>query len=414
MEPHPDFLARTARIHDAIGLKSTDRVPIIPLWGLLPAAWAGITFEEAMYNPEDFFEAFEKAIIDFEPDLYYLDPLFTFPGRSLELLDTRQLNWPGHGAGVNRNYQFVEREYMKEDEYDEFLLDPSGYLLTVFAPRILGALESFRQLPPTASLLMGVYSANITASLVNLTIRKTMEALTEAGEVANYWMESAIKFIMKMAGLGFPVFAGASTIPPFDNLSMILRGSRGAITDMYRQPEKLHAAMERIQYLSLPGVIELARQVHNPRVSVFTYRGSDGFLSLEQFEEFYWPGTKEMILALIEEGLTPVVHFEGVWDQRLDYLSELPAGKILGVFERTDLLKAKEVLKDKMCFTGGMPISLIQTGTPNEIREYTKRSVETLGKGGGYIMAASTSFTDQVSAENMRAWINATKEYGVY
>jgi uroporphyrinogen-III decarboxylase len=67
-----------------------------------------------------------------------------------------------------------------------------------------------------------------------------------------------------------------------------------------------------------------------------------------------------------------------------------------------------------MCFTGGMPISLIQTGTPDEIREYTKRSIETLGSDGGYIMACSTSFTDQVSAENLHAWITATKEYGVY
>jgi uroporphyrinogen-III decarboxylase len=414
MEPHPEFLARTKRVHDAVELKVPDRVPIIPLWGLLPAAYAGMTFEEAMYDSTRFFEASEKAILEYEPDLFYLDPMFTFPGKALEVLDVRQMKWPGHGAGANRNYQYIEREYMKEDEYDEFLLDPSAYLLTKFAPRIFGAFESFRQLPSPAGFLSGAYSTSSMAALVNPTIRKTLDSLFEAGEVANEWFGNAVSFIVKMAGVGFPIIHGASGIPPFDNLSMILRGSRGAMIDMYRRPDKLHAALEVIQKLNLPGILAVARETHNPRVSIFTYRGSDGFLSLEQFEEFYWPTAKELILTLIDEGLTPVIHFEGIWDQRLKYLAELPTGKILGVFERTDLLKAKEVLKGKMCFTGGMPISLIQTGTLEQIREHTRKSIETLGVDGGYIMAASTSFTDQVSAENMHAWIDATKEFGVY
>jgi uroporphyrinogen-III decarboxylase len=249
---------------------------------------------------------------------------------------------------------------------------------------------------------------------MNPLIQKSMDAMFEAGKIASEWLGLFIPFMMKMAELGFPSLSGATAVTPFDNLSMILRGSRGAMIDMYRQPEKVHAAMHKIQMLNMPGVIALAHQTRNPRVNVFTYRGSDGFLSLEQFEEFYWPGTKELILALIDEGLTPVVHFEGVWDKRLKYLTDLPAGKILGVFERTDLMKLKDALTGKMCFTGGMPISLIQTGTPEEIRAHTKDSINKLAADGGYIMAASTSFTDQVPEENMRSWIEATKEYGVY
>ena len=303
---------------------------------------------------------------------------------------------------------------MREDEYDEFLLDPSGFMLKKYIPRIFSALDSIENLPVPSAFTLGVYCTGLTASLISPTVQETFKALFKAGEVAKEWFEEFIHFSMKLAELGFPCIHGAFSVPPFDNLSMFLRGSRGAMIDIYRRPEKVHAALEKIQMLNLPGIIGMAKASHNPRVSVFTYRGSDGFLSREQFEEFYWPGTKELILALIDECLTPVVHFEGVWDQRLEYLAELPAGKILGIFERTDLLKAKEALRGRMCFTGGMPISLIQTGTPDEIREHTKRSIETLGKDGGYIMAASTSFTDQVSAENLHAWINATKEFGVY
>ena len=57
------------------------------------------------------------------------------------------------------------------------------------------------------------------------------------------------------------------------------------------------------------------------------HRGADGFMSLNQFETFYWPGLKKIILALIDAGLTPFVFFEGDFTSRLEYLTELPKGK---------------------------------------------------------------------------------------
>jgi len=214
-------------------------------------------------------------------------------------------------------------------------------------------------------------------------------------------------------GLGFPSLSGSVVESPFDMLATSLRGMRGTMIDMYRQPEKLHAAMERIHELQLPEAIAMAKNSGNPRVTMLLFRGSDGFMSLEQFEEFYWPHTREQILALINEGLTPLVWFEGIWDQRLEYLADLPAGKILGFFERTDLSKARSVLQDRMCIAGGMPISLLQTSTPDAIGEHTKKAIEKLGKEGGFVMACSTAI-DRVSAEKMKAWVDATKEFGVY
>lgn len=136
-------------------------------------------------------------------------------------------------------------------------------------------------------------------------------------------------------------------------------------------------------------------------------------MSLEQFEEFYWPGTRELIVTLVDEGLTPLVWFEGVWDQRLKYLAKLPTGKILGRFERTDLIKAQEILKNRMCIAGGMPISTLQTGTLDEIREQTQKSIKSFGEDGAYIMACSTVI-DRVSQEQMRTWVDATREFGGY
>jgi len=408
-----EFDARTKRVHDAIELKVPDRVPIIPVWQLLPAVFAGMTYEEAYYDIDRFLKANEKAILKYEPDLYTIDEVVTAPGGALEALGTRQLKWPGHGVGVNQSYQFVEDEYMKEDEYDEFLLDPSGFTFNKYIPRVFGALESFALLPPPSSLLIGGFGAGLTALLDNPAVEATFEAIRRAAKVSSEWYLAYMLFAEKMMGLGFPGLSASLAEAPFDMLATSMRGMRGTMIDMYRRPEKLHAAMEKILMLQLPEVIIAAKESGNPRVTLLLFRGSDGFMSLEQFEEFYWPGTKQLILALVNEGLTPCVWFEGIWDQRLEYIAELPAGKILGIFERTDLSKARDVLRDIMCIAGGMPISLLQTGTPDEIRDQTKKTIQALGKDGGYIMACSTAM-DRVSAEQMSAWIDATREFGIY
>ncbi len=136
-------------------------------------------------------------------------------------------------------------------------------------------------------------------------------------------------------------------------------------------------------------------------------------MSLKQFETFYWPSLKKIILTLIDEGLTPCPFFEGDYTSRLEYLAELPKGKILGLFDSTDPLKAKEILGNTMCISGMMPLSLLQTGSPDNIKEYAKKLIDVVGKGGGYIMGPKSAM-DECDPERVKIWVNFTKEYGVY
>jgi uroporphyrinogen-III decarboxylase len=136
-------------------------------------------------------------------------------------------------------------------------------------------------------------------------------------------------------------------------------------------------------------------------------------MSDEQFETFYWPGLKALLLALIDAGLTPCPFFEGGYNQRLRYLKELPPGKILGLFDRSDLVEVKKELRDTMCICGGMPVSLLQTGTPEKVRAHTREVIETIGQDGCFMMACSTVL-DEADPELVRVWVEATREYGVY
>ena len=117
---------------------------------------------------------------------------------------------------------------------------------------------------------------------------------------------------------------------------------------------------------------------------------------------------------MTDMGLVFVPFYEGNWEQRLEYLLELPRGKTVARFALTDLVRAKEVLGGHTCIMGGVPHTLMQTGSPQEVEEYCKNLIEVVGKGGGFIMTTSTGLTHEAKTENVKAMIESAKKYGRY
>ena len=122
---------------------------------------------------------------------------------------------------------------------------------------------------------------------------------------------------------------------------------------------------------------------------------------------------RQLLLGLIREGLTPVVLVEGPYTSRLETISDEPEGKIFYWFEHVDMVKAKEIVGKKACIMGDVPMSLLATGTPDQVKEYCKRLIEVAGKDGGFIMSSAANL-DDAKAENARALVDFTREYGVY
>ncbi len=408
------FETRVGRINDAIALKKPDRVPVFPSFHLFPARYVGMTYEEAFYDLDRWLAANEKTILDYDPDLYFQPSApIAAAGAAHEALDNKQMKWPGHGVGANRSFQFVEGEYMKAEEYDEFLADPSDWTVRKFLPRIYGNLEGLGMLPPLSSMLVGYVGSGITGVLALPPVAAAFQALNEAAQVSLQWTMGYAQFEKKMNSLGYPAFSAAVALAPYDLISDMLRGMRGTMVDMYRCPDKLIAAMERVLPLQIGGAIGQAHMSGNPRIFIPLHRGADGFMSDEQFERFYWPTLKALIMALIDVDLVPCPFFEGGYNQRLQYLKELPPGKVMGLFDRSDLAQVKQELGDTMCIAGGMPVSLLQTGTPEKVRAETKKPIEIAGQDGGFIMSTSTVL-DEADPELVRVWVEATREYGGY
>ncbi len=404
---------RENRVRDAIELKVPDRVPLIPVFEFFPAYYAGITPEEAMYDYDKAYAAYKKAIIDFEPDMYAGPAIFR-SGPVLETLDLKQLKWPGHGVEPHLVYQFVEGEYMPADEYDEFIENPSDWIIRRYMPRIYGALKPFSNLPGILDQFYyyGAPSAGL-ATMGTPEVQEAFQTLLKAARESLRWVTHLRSFIQEMKELGFNPFFFVATYAPFDLIADNFRGSRGMMLDMYRNSDKLLEALEKATQLTISMATRRAAAGGIPMVFIPLHKGADGLMSPEQYKFFYWPFLKKLMMGIIDAGLIPYAYTEGSYTSRLEVISDVPKGKVLYHFERVDLAKAKEILGEVACISGNVPTSLLNLGSPQEVRDYCKRLIDVVGKGGGLIMDASGSI-NEAKPENVRAMVDFTKEYGVY
>lgn len=414
MKKSPEQLCqeREKRIMDAIQLKIPDRVPVISGIGYFPAKYTGITCEAAWYDYDKWLSAYKKTLTDFQPDMIHQQG-FT-PGKAFEYVKPRTSRWPGWGAPVNHSHQAIELEIMKEDEYDLFLNDPGDYMFRLNLARICEETAGLESLPKFDELDYNLFGLEqVAKALARPEVVRAISALQKAGRELNKWQSRQAKFNQTIEKMGFPAYVQGAALAPFDGLSHSMRGMKGAIMDLYRQPDKVVETCERILEIVLKRPMPKPNKYGNIRVFMPLTRGSDDFMSLKHFEKFYWPTLKKLILALIERGATPCCFFEGNFLSRLPYLLELPKGKILAHLDTTDIFKAKEILKGHTCIKGNVPSSLLQVGTVQEVKDYCKKLIDVVGKDGGLILSPRGS-TDEVKPENLMAMIEFTKEYGVY
>ena len=399
---------RNRRLLDQVALKQTDRTPFVFGTRFWAARFAGITFEQQMYDIDKSAAALEKVLLWLEPD-GYLPSLYSF-GPVLDALDYRLLKWPGHGTDPNATFQYLDKELMPASEYGEYLLDPTGYYLRSYLPRIAGAFEGLAHLPDFPSLSEWRLVANMRA-FSNPALRESLRGLLEAGERAEHAARKTGEFVNRMAGLGFPSVGGGFCKAPYDHVTDFLRGSKGGMLDMLRNKDKLLETIDKVGELLLHGVIEETRAGGTPYVFIPLHWGLDGFMSPQNFRTFYWPGLRKVMMRVIENDLIPVVLWEGNCNSRLEHIGDIPRGKAVYWFEQTDLVRAKEVLGDVVCLRGNVPTSLLVTGTPEEVDAYCRNLITRVGKGGGFILDGAASIPDEARAENVLAMGRSVQKY---
>jgi uroporphyrinogen-III decarboxylase len=404
---------RIRMVKDVVQLKKPARVPVCPSVGFYPFAYAGVTAQEAMYDYDKLGFALKKFHADFQPDSLSVSPIYG-PGKVFEMLDYKLYRWPGHGVPATIPYQCVEAEYMHADEYDHFIRDPSDFFMRAYLPRVFGALDPWKMLAPFTDILELPFLGGFMVPVGIPPVQESFKKLLEAGQASMDWIQACLAIDGEaMSTLGIPPLIGGFTKAPFDTLGDTLRGTRAIMLDMFRQPEKLLAALERLVPIAIEMGVRSSTTNNHPVAFIPLHKGADGFMSNKDFETFYWPTLKAVILGLIEAGVVPYLFVEGGYNQRLDIIADadIPAGTTIWIFDQTDMKEVKKRFTGWACFGGNVPVSLLKAGTPHQVEAHVKGLIDDVAQDGGYILSTG-AVLDDAQAENLHAMIETGKEYG--
>jgi uroporphyrinogen-III decarboxylase len=404
------YQERVARFIKVIKLEKPDRVPVILPAGTFPLYYSGMTLKEAMADNQRAIQAYRKFLAEFQSDTFS-GPMIG-SSKASEIINPLNSKWPGHGLPDDASMpQFVEGEYMKADDYDLFIEDLSDFCLRRYLPRSIGALAPFADFQPTPFIL-GMANRFIEPAVMPQ-VRAAYQAIIDYGAEMAKWMGPLMQFAQEATAAGYPSLFGGQSHAPFDILADTLRGTKGILLDIYRQPDKVLRAMDKVVQMNIDVGLSGINRSGKPIVFFALHKGDDTFMSSKQYEKFYWPTFQKVILGLIEDGAVPLLFAEGRYDNRLEIIKDLPRGKVIWYFDRTDMFQAKKILGDVACIAGNVPASLLITGTPKEVKEYCRKLIEVCGEGGGYILTGGASI-DKGDPNNLRAMTEAVMEYGIY
>ena len=220
-----------------------------------------------------------------------------------------------------------------------------------------------------------------------------------------------------------PIHVGSASMVPFDQISF-LRGAVGTATDLYRRPEKLKELSEWfVEYQAVIGkfisaMVNPAKVPGAERIFFWSGRASATFLSPEVWDEFVYPYVKKVVDSYVKNGFVAYLHWDGDYTPMLETLKDLtkglPKGGIILDVEKTDMIKAKEILGDRMCLYGNLTSSLLIHGSPNDVEKECKKLIDGCAEGGGFILGTECETPYNAKMENMKAMVEFTKKYGQY
>lgn len=390
------YARRLKRYVTAMRNEKPDTIPIRPFVAEFTAKYAGYTCQEVTHNFEKAFTAARKCAAEFDWDAVVANMVYVWTGLT-QAIGLKYYAVPGIDLSPDVGFQYLEpsedRAFMKPDEYDQLIEDPTGFLFNVWLPRVSADVSAMGQPTSFRNNLSFLKGGMAMLSYFNAFVKQIELLRDESGTV------SAIAGILKA---------------PFDILADKLRGYLGLVADLFERPKKVLAACEAMMPHLLHVALSGADPNKNVPIGFWMHRGCVPFVSKEHFDKLYWPTIKPIVEELWAHGHQVLFYAEGNWNAHLKSFAELPEGSIVYHVDQADIFEVHRVLGHKFCISGGIPNYLLSFGTPQEVRDYCKKVIDGVARDGGYIMDASAIIQDDAKVENIKAMTEFTREYGAY
>ncbi|MBM4088378.1 MAG: hypothetical protein FJ276_02960 [Planctomycetes bacterium] len=390
------YTERLNRYVTAMRNEKPDMIPIRPFVAEFTGSYSGHSCQQLAHDYRLAFDAACKCAADFDWDAVVANMVYVWTGLT-QAIGLKYYGIPGIDVPANMGFQYIEpveeEAFMRPDEYDQLIEDPTGFLYNVWLPRIVTPLRRLGE-PVTTEHNLSFLKGGMAMMQYFMSFPGQIERLRRECGTA-----SAIAGIFKA---------------PMDIIADKLRGYLGLVNDLMQQPKKVLAACEAL----MPYLYTVAKTTADPSKNVpigyWMHRGCVPFISPTQFDTIYWPTVKPIIEQLWADGHQTLFYAEGNWDRHLESFAELPDLSIVYHVDQGDIFKAHKVLGHKFCLSGGIPNFVLAFRKPEDVRAYCKKVIDGVARDGGYIMDASAIMQNDATVENVRAMTEFTREYGVY
>jgi hypothetical protein len=390
------YAQRLKRYVTAMRNEKPDKIPIRPFVAEFTAKYAGYTCQQVTHDYQMAFDAVRKCAADFDWDAVVSNMVYVWTGLT-EAIGTKYYGVPGIQVQPDVGFQYLEpseeEAFMKPDEYDQLIEDPTGFLFNTWLPRISNDVQPNGQPTSFRNNLSFLKGGMAMLNYFGAFGKQNELLRTESGTV------SAISGILKA---------------PMDIIADKLRGYIGLAMDLLKRPEKVLEACEALMPHLLHNALSGADPDKNVPITIWMHRGCVPFVSHEHFNTIYWPTLKPIIEEICKHGHQVLFYAEGNWDHHLDAFAELPDASIVYHVDQGDIFKVHKAIGHKFCISGGIPNYLLSLGTPDEVRDYCRKVIDAVAGDGGYIMDASAIVQNDAKVENIKAMTDFTREHGVY
>ena len=404
--------AKLKRIYDAVALREPDMIPATPSAELFPVFNAGYTVAEVVYDAtmEKMKHALVKYVTDFDPDVHPgLCNILAGEGPGLELTEPNNLRWagmPGNPIDENSLQQHIEFPTLLDEEFEEFKTDRTGWTMRKQMPRTSNLLKPM-------AMLAGGFGSDARGLARIFSMPDFQRMIGQFKKINDFYTEHdkrAAEVVKYVEELGYPNIRTGMAGAPFDSYSNGMRGTILSLSDLYDDPDFVLARVEE-NYERMVQMIRMGKGSGNEFVFMPLHKGMDGFMSAEHYRKFYWKYLQGVILEIIDAGKTPYVYTEGKYNSRLDFLTEVPPGKVVYHFEGVDMAVAKKKLGGIACITGGYQPWKLGWQTREQVRDEIKRLIDICAPGGGYMFETSCGL-DYAKRENVEVMFDTVRSYG--
>ena len=191
--------------------------------------------------------------------------------------------------------------------------------------------------------------------------------------------------------------------------SWLMRGFENVLTDMLLSPTFVDELLD--------GILDVHLRMMDlivARIPIDAYFGGDDWcdqrtviMGLDLWRRFFKPRLARMIDHCHELGRPYVLHSCGNVSPLIDDLIDIGLDGLESLQAETmNVYKLKRKAAGKLVLIGGMGVQrLIPFGTPEEIRAETKRLINELGRGGGYVLGPSKPLPPETPIANAVAFI---------